>query len=484
MSLRINTNIAAMNVLRNLGVTDEAIGRSIERLSTGLRINRGADDPAGLIISENLRAQLRSIDQAVRNAQDAINMVKSGEAALSEISTLLRNARNLAVHALNRGVVDEAQLRADQQQILSTVQSLDRIADNTRFSGKKLFDGTAGVTASVVNSTDVASIYIGSTFGGANVVSGSITAALVSSATRADTTLTQAYASLESTVSAGTIVLNGFTITSDGTETLQSIITKVNDLSGQTGVTAQAYTANGSSVVQLVQENYGSRYEISLYDTSNLLMSSATVTTATGSDAVATVTLLTSDGATSVTFTGGRGLNDSGLRLTDSLNNIFILTETGNTSLSTTGELVGALSAGSVSFQVGANAGEQVRVSLADTHARNLGTTAVAGKSFADIDLTSETGADEALSIIDAAIEQISSLRGDLGSFQRDVLESNVRWLGTARENLSATESTIRDADLAAEITEFTKLQILSQSGISVLAQANQAPQAILQLLS
>jgi flagellin len=483
LSLRINTNIAAMNALRNLGTTDEAMGRTIERLSTGLRINRGGDDPAGLIHSESLRAQILGLEQAVKNSQDAINMVKTAEAALNEVATLLRGTRNLAIHALNRGVVDDVQLRADQEQIRSTIMSLNRIADVTAFSGKKLFDGTAGVSAAVVNSTNIAGINIGSLFGGSQVASGSITAALVTSATRATQTLTTTYGSLSSLVSAGTLVLNGYSIQSNGTQTLQEILNRINDLSGNTGVTAQVITANGSSVVQLTNVTYGSNFGITLYDTSNLLMNSGTVTTAVGTDAVVSVTVLTSQGVTSALFTGGRGSRDSGLRVSDGAGNVIVLTEAGNTGLATTGALIGALTAGSVAFQVGANAGEQMRLALTDLHAANLGTGVVPGRSFADIDLTTEQGAQDALAIIDAAIEQISTLRGQIGSFQRDVLESNVRSLTTARENLTATESSIRDADIASEITEFTKLQILTQSGMAVLAQANQTPQAVLQLL-
>ncbi len=472
-----------MNALRNLGVTDEQIGRSIERLSTGLRINHGADDPAGMIISENLQAQILGLDQAIRNSQDGINMSKTAEAALNEVASLLRNSRNLAVHAANTGVVDDAQLRADQQQIVSTIQSLNRIADTSAFSGKKLFDGTAGVIANVVNTSDISSIFIGSSFAGFNVASGSISDALVASASRGTVTLDRTFATTASVVSAGTLVLNGYTVTTDGTDSVQTLVNKINTLSAQTGVLAQPYTADGSTVVQFTQATFGSHYQVNLYDTGSLLANSSTVTAVAGTDAVADVTLMTANGPQTVTFTGGRGTLDSGLRLTDSGNNVVTLTEAGNSGLSALGELIGALAAGSVTFQVGANVGEQLQLSLGDTHAQYLGTGVVTGRSFADIDLTSAQGAQDAMQIIDQAIEQISSLRGRLGSFQSDILESNVRTLGSAKENLSATESTIRDADMASEITQYTRLQILTQSGLSVLAQANQQPQAVLKLL-
>ncbi|MCL6475220.1 MAG: flagellin, partial [Firmicutes bacterium] len=133
MSLRINTNITAMNALRGLGQTTEAFARSIERLSSGMRINRGADDPAGLIISENLRAQMVGMSQAVSNAQDAANLLKTAEGGLDEIHNLLRTMRQLAVHASNTGVNDQTALQADQTQIRSALESLNRIAEQTQF---------------------------------------------------------------------------------------------------------------------------------------------------------------------------------------------------------------------------------------------------------------------------------------------------------------------------------------------------------------
>ncbi|MCS7311128.1 MAG: flagellin, partial [Armatimonadetes bacterium] len=156
MSLRINTNTAAMNALRNLTNVSDNFARSIERLSSGLRINRGADDPAGLIISENLRAQMVGLAQATANAQDAANLVKTAEGALEEIHNLLRTMRQLAVHAANTGVNDLTAAQADQTQIRSALESLNRIAEQTQFGTKKLLDGTAGISAQVTDTARLA----------------------------------------------------------------------------------------------------------------------------------------------------------------------------------------------------------------------------------------------------------------------------------------------------------------------------------------
>src|SRR5688572_5296913 len=145
MSFRVNTNVNAMNALRNVGMTGMGLSSSINKLSTGLRINSAADDPAGLIISENFRAQISGIDQAIRNNQDAVNYAKTAEGALDEVNRLLRDARTLAVAAGNAASMSEEQIQANQSQLNSIVQSITRIAGQTSYGTKKLLDGSAGV---------------------------------------------------------------------------------------------------------------------------------------------------------------------------------------------------------------------------------------------------------------------------------------------------------------------------------------------------
>jgi len=149
MSLRINLNSAALQSSRVLRSNDDMVTRSIERLSSVYKINRAADNPAGLAISEALRAQIGGLKQAISNTQDAVNMVKTAEGALTEVHSLLRSMRDLAVHALNTGAVDSTQLAADQAQIRSAIEALNRIADTTAFGGRKLLNGSAGVQAQV-----------------------------------------------------------------------------------------------------------------------------------------------------------------------------------------------------------------------------------------------------------------------------------------------------------------------------------------------
>jgi flagellin len=483
MSLRINTNTAAMTALRNLTNVSDNFIRSIERLSSGLRINRGADDPAGLIISENLRAQILGLAQATNNAQDAANLVKTAEGALDEIQNLLRTMRQLAVHAANTGVNDITAVMADQTQIRSALESINRIAEQTQFATKRLLDGSAGMSAQITDPARIAGIYIGSIFNGAIVQSGSVTIQVTQPATRARIDGTQAWTDLNTTLNAGTLVINGQSITLSSTDTVQTMINRINALTSVTGVSAQASLASNGYVVNLIQVNYGANFRIDANQSTSILWTGgAANNSAQGTDAQVTVTVTTSAGVASATFTGGRSPGDSGLKVKDAYGNTLLLTEAGNVN-NNQSYRVAVVTAQSLVFQIGANAGQVARLSLGDTRASRLGTTAVPNKSLQDIDVTSQQGAQDAIRIIDEAISQISQLRGNIGSFQKQVLESTIRSLNIARENLAASESAIRDTDIAEEVMNYTKLQILQQAGMAVLAQANAVPQSVLALL-
>lgn len=482
MSLRINTNLPALNALRNLSDVDANLNTTITRLSTGLRINSAADDPAGLIISENMRSQLRGIGQAIRNSQDAINMAKTAEGSLDEVQRLLRDIRALAVHSANTAVVDADTLQANQTQIRSTLQSIDRIARDTQFGNKKLLDGTAGILANITAGSLANSIYMGSTFNGQTVSSGPITISQVTEATKAVVTLGNSFASSSAIVTTpGSFVINGYSIQTDGTESISSLVTRINEMSSVTGVTANLVGSPSVSVV-LTQSNYGAQFGINLFDASNLIHNSASAS-ASGVDGVYNVSVTTTAGLQTVPFTGGRSANASGLRLTDVYGNSILLSENGNATITALAQQLGVITAGSVQFQIGANSNQSTTFSMPVVFANRLGTSAVPNKTLADIDVTTPQGAQDAMKLIDDAITQLARMRGELGSFQKNFLESAARSLEIANENLTASESSVRDADMASEITSLTRFQILRESGMAVLAQANQSPQSVLGLL-
>jgi len=313
MATRINTNTLAMSAARNAAVNDRNVAGSIEKLSSGLRINRAADDAAGLVVSENMRAQISGLDQAGRNTNDAINMVKTAEGALSEVHDLLRSMRNLAVHAASTGT-NSSSVQADQDQFNSAVDSIQRIANNTSFNGKKLLAGAATGTTAVSFATNSFTFQIG---------------------------------------------------------------------------------ANEGESVDVTVDN----------------------------------------------------LDIQSLKL-------------------------GTLARTAASTGTSTTAGDLEQISVASGSAGYLA-----------VNQKHESGKYSTIELLDKAIQKVSDQRAKLGAFQKNTLESTVNSIAVAKENLSASESAIRDTDMAEEMVRFTKNNILSQASQSMLSQANNSSQGILQLL-
>ena len=290
MSLRINNNVESLNAHRHLINNDKQLSKSIERLSSGQKINRGADGPASLVISEGMRAQIGSLQQATDNNEAAISLVQTAEGALNEVSKLLVDMRQRAVSAANLGINDQNSVNASQKEIENALEAIDRISNNTQFGSKNLLDGSA-------------------------------------------------------------------------------------------------LDADGNPLV---------------------------------------------------------------------------------------------------SFQIGANQGQIASVSLPNVATNQLavGVSNDSGfSSLSDLDVTTGKGAEDAVGVIDKAIEEIAVARGDLGAFQKNTLESNLTSLRIASENMTAAESTIRDADMAVELAAFTRNQIMTQSATAQLAQANAMPKNVMALL-
>jgi flagellin len=254
--------------------------------------------------------------------------------------------------------------------------------------------------------------------------------------------------------------VNGYTFTTNAGTTRDQLIQMINDRTSETGVYA---AVNGSNNVVLTSVDYGTDKTVTVTNTANLFSTAAGTSSDAGANAVASVTY---NGST-VTFNSGTGLN-----LKDTYGNSIKLSVSGNRVNNYTNPI--QVNAGSSSFQIGANGGQTASLSLGNFSSASLG--------LGSIDITG-TDITTALSSIDSAIESVSASRGTIGSFMRNTVESNVRSLAVTKENLAATESAIRDVDVAEEMTAYTKLQILQQSGLSMLAQANSMPQSVLALL-
>ncbi|MDQ2650263.1 MAG: flagellin [Actinomycetota bacterium] len=388
MGLRINQNIAAQNAYRNLSVTDGQMSKSLEKLSSGFRINRAADDAAGLSISEGLRAQVGGLKVAVRNAQDGISVVQTAEGAMNEVHGILQRMRDLAVQASSTGSQDTNARTAAQTELTQLNAELDRIGSTTKFGSQALLNGqaaksTGAVTGGTTGALSGASFDITGTFGGVAV--------------------------------AGTVAVADGTYASAGAyqSALQNAIDVV--LSGD-GATAGSLKANVSDVG-------GGVWKVEL---SSAALANAGTFTIANSDAVGV----------------GNGASSAQANTLSSV------------------------------FQIGANAGETLSVSF------NGISSAILGTSGLDL-VNSASGA---ISTIDSAIGGVSTNRANLGAVQNR-LEHTIANLSVAAENLSASESRIRDTDMAQEMVAFTRSQILTQAGTAMLAQANQVPQGILSLL-
>jgi flagellin len=481
MGMRINNNIAAMNAWRNLGISNAGLGKSLEKLSSGYRINRGADDPAGLLISEKLRGQITGLDQAMKNANDAISMVQTAEGALTEMNSMLNNIRSLAVHAANAGASDADSIAADQTAIDEAVNSIERIATTTKFGGKNLLDGTAGNTASAANTTNVTNIVTG-TLGASGLQSVTVSVAAEQAITYGSNT----FAVTASTTSTGSFQIWSTTDGADGQiksynyaagTSLQTILDGINANTGSTGIVASVGAGNSLAIYS---QTFGDKVSVHVRGVGSVLTVNNT-----------TLMALDDDGVDVGGSIGTIALQGSGLVLYGSATTAYdgtkvYLSSAFAASAQTTANAM-QLDAGELSFALtqDAAAADVVTFSMSDMQTTKIGNV---GSAYLSAIVTSgakelATDADGAVAIIDAAIDDVANERARLGAFQKYTLESTINNLGVTRENLQASESRIRDVDMADEMLTFTKNQILVQAGTAMLAQANQLPQSVLQLL-
>ncbi|WP_264739631.1 flagellin [Cytobacillus firmus] len=449
--MRINHNIAALNTYRQLNSATGAQSKSMEKLSSGLRINRAGDDAAGLAISEKMRGQIRGLDQASRNAQDGISLIQTGEGALNETHDILQRMRELSVQSANDTNTD-ADRKEIQKEVNQLVQEIDRIGNTTEFNTKKLLNGGAGVSVTGSNAA------VSNLTGTADTQSGSIniTAANTTLATKAtfvDAGTTALANSSTALGGVGTLTLNGTTFSFTATQTVQNALDAINNASASTGVTAT--WANGTGFT-FTSNTEGAQAKITHSGTG---VFTAAAATNTGADATLSTTELGGSYSASgnkVTVTSG---NYKGLE--------FTLTADQDVSVT-----VGTNNA--LKMQIGANQDQNMSISFNDMRATALG--------VANVDVTNQSNANIAVTTINNAIEKVSAERSKLGAYQNR-LEHSINNLNTSSENLTAAESRVRDVDMAKEMMNQTKNSILSQAAQAMLAQANQQPQGVLQLL-
>ena len=494
MALSIVNNNAALNAQQSLVRTNRDLGKSLERLSTGLKVNRGADGPAALVISQQQRSQISGLRTAIDNTNKAVSVVQTAEGALNEVNSLLTKIRGLALDSANSGVNDTNALAANQAEITNALNTITTIANTTKFGTKNLLDGSGAVLGRVTgaNTAGVANVKTTST-----TTAGNYAFALTSSATGGSlvgtSTGTGSLAATDTLVVAGGGLTGTVGVALDIGDDLSTSIAKVQR--ALDGATSQ----NGGAGKFVVDSSGGN-----LRIRSNILGSTAITATAgaatetvlglTGADTSTAGVALTGtvalNGGTAVAATvsaGPGGLNNqvtfggtTGVTFSVNVNN-------GAAALTGTTATVNVADNALV-FQIGANANETAKISFdkATADALGVGVTGLTNAATTDlskINVTTANGAQDAIRVVDQAVNDVSNLRGRLGAFQANTLESNARNLSATLENTTAAESVIRDTDFASEIATFTRLQTQVQAGSTVLGNANQTTQLVAQLL-
>lgn len=454
--MRINNNLMAMNTHRQLGINSGAGAKSIEKLSSGYRINRAGDDAAGLAISEKMRGQIRGLTQASRNAQDGISLIQTAEGALNETHAILQRMRELSVQAATdtNTSEDRSKLQSEMDQLTSEIT---RISTSTEFNTKKLLNGDMGNTFTVTTNTftpsDVQAV-------GSEMVNGSynltVTAAGTETFTVNAATASTGFVAGDLSVAAGNDFGNySLSVTNFGAGTYDATLTGPDG--STTTVTGQSATAAltvGGVTFAFNTHNVTANGNIDFALTQNG-MDIDLDTAPAGMNTVDTA---------AITAYAGEKLSIGGFEFT-------VKTQGG---LTNGNDFTVDLTNRAAKFHIGANADQNTSLSINGMSAADLGVD--------NLVVTTQTGANAAITTINDALESVSEERAKLGAMQNR-LEHTIKNLDTSSENLQASESRIRDVDMAKEMMNFTKNNILQQAAQAMLAQANQAPQGVLQLL-
>lgn len=503
---RINTNVQSLLGQRVLGQNNQSLNKSLERLSTGLAINRGADNPAGLIASEKLRSEKASISAAISNAERADQVANIAEGGLQEVSSLLLELQSLVTETANKAGLSREEKEANQLQIDSILQTIDRISTTTSFQGTKLLNGTYDFQVSGIASTvdsfqinaaklahgehrDVDVVVTQSAQHGTLFLSGDGATGLdlTNNDSRFTFELGGAQGSREFTFASGT--------------SFSDIAATINTFTDVTGVSATAITSGGTTFLAMKADELGDDHFVSFKLLDNggqvgqVMSHNATDEDEAGASvgdltSLASTTTLRDDGQDVAATVNGLAATTNGSKInlnTDFLDLSITLTEAGAQTQASIDAMT--ITGGGAEFNLGPNVDilNQVSLGIKNVASRKLGGNSVGG--FLD-DLASGQTANvvdgnvqTAQKIVNEAIDQISSLRGRIGAFQQNTVGATIRSLGVAFENTSAAESSIRDTDFAAETAELTRSQILVNASTNVLSIANSQPQSVLSLL-
>lgn len=477
---RINHNISSIQAIHRLIANQSDLGVRLERLSSGLRINRGKDDPAGLIASENLRAEIRGINGAIENSVRANNVLSTAEGALNEVSSLLLEIRGLVTTSANTGAMADEELRANQLQIDSILESIDRISNTTQFNGKKLLDGSLEYDLSSVATSNLSEVRV---YAAKAPETGAlpIVVEVTNSAEFGQLKFSGVGTGTGSAISIRVAGQRGSEVFSFGGSTaISAMAATINSFTDLIGVSA---TLSGIGALYFNSTDYGSNAFVSV-------------------DSIGSETFVTYDpsaggpgsgnekdsGVDASVKINGQDATVEGLQArmkNNSLDLELLLSPTFGTQLGTS---TFGITGGGATFQLSptVNIQGQVSLGIASVSTGTLGNNDIGYLSSIRSGGANSLADEQAVNaerIVDRSIAQISVLRGRLGAFQKNILDTNIHSLQVALENVTASESTIRDTDFAVETAQMTRSQILVQATTNVLRIANSTPQNALALL-
>ena len=586
MALRVNSNIAALNALRHLQQTEQELGKNLERLSSGRKINHAADGPASLVISEQMKTQISGLGQAIRNSESSISMIQTTEGALNEVSNILINLRQLAVHAANEGTNDEKMLQADQNEVNNLISTLRNIAKNTQFGTRNLLDGSNSATGVAIGNNlefvfasdeaksspsngfkvditqvatrpmmiathrlsleDVSSSDPNNDFsfvineGGRTVsvdlknnndlretieklATSAIRNGTPESKIRTERAIQQLIAfEMQRLADEANMDLDIFVYRPadnlgpflENFDTLNDTLTEIARTLGALEDISNA-VGNVDEMIVMRHRQFGSEPSFTVSSTlenyfGENIQTNEAAFAIPGRDVEGTIggypevdgggaamgkgqflTGVPGAEAEGVTVKYGETTDDVIYEIANRSDNRVSGTfklEQNNDSL--VGEDVDGfvhVSQNSLAFQIGPNQGQLRRISVDSMSPEQLSNGVENDSNFhslAEIDVLDADAAQDALLLIDQAIDDVSTMRGNLGSFQKNALEANLHGLRVSKENLTASESQLADTDMAQEMSSLVKNQILLASGTAMLAQANQVPQSVIQLLN
>lgn len=480
--MRINYNVSAAIANKHLLGIEDNLSASMERLSSGLKINHSKDNPAGMAISNKMKAQIDGLNRASQNASDGISVIQIADGALSETTSILQRMRELSVQAASDATMTPADKEAIQKEITSLKDEVDRISTDTEYNSKSLLDGSLDTRVYTKNATrvDISD----------HVKAGQYQLSIDTAATQAGpVTANQNYNSTAAIGASGTMSINGSKVEIEATDTYAEAFEKIRN-AAETGETAVKVETNGA--LSFTSERYGASATLEIaFDNQQIVtalgftgvvedpenkgsyvygqVQNGKVIVPSGTDAEVT---LKKPG-------DGTGFGDTATWRTDG--NKITVTDRAGFEMSFladagyTGDLdFDVTDIGTMALHIGANEDQETKVRIPEVSCKSL--------YIDDVDVTTVNGAGRGITQFDDAISKVSEVRSRLGAYQNR-LESTVSSLDTFEENMTGAQSRLTDADMASEMTDYTHQNVLNQAAISVLTQANDLPQQVLQIL-